>query len=92
MGLFVKGEFDGVVFKNAVKLPREALRSGDAVWLIDQANKLVVRKVKVERSERDYVVVTDGLNDGERIITSPIELPVSGMKVVPVSKQTNKLN
>jgi len=52
----------------------------------------VVRKVKVERSERDYVVVTDGLNDGERIITSPIELPVSGMKVVPVSKQTNKLN
>lgn len=92
MGLFVKGEFDGVVFKNAVKLPREALRSDDAVWLIDQANKLVVRKVKVERSERDYVVVTDGLNDGERIITSPIELPVSGMKVVPVSKQTNKLN
>ncbi len=91
-GLFVKGQFEGVEFKNAVKLPREALRSDDVVWLIDQANKLVVRKVKVERSERDYVIVTEGLSDGERVITSPIELPVSGMKVEPVSKQTNQLN
>ena len=91
-GLFVKGMFDGEIFEKAVKVPREALRSGDVVWVLDSTDKLVVRKVKVERSERDYVVVTDGLNDGERVITSPIELPVNGMKVEPVSKQTNQLN
>jgi multidrug efflux pump subunit AcrA (membrane-fusion protein) len=84
--------FEGEIFKNAVKVPREALRSGDVVWVLDSTDNLVVRKVHVERSERDYVVVTDGLNDGERVITSPIELPVNGMKVEPVVKQKNELN
>ena len=90
-GLFVKGAFEGVAFKNAVKVPREALRSDDVVWLIDKANKLQVRKVRVERSERDYVVVTNGLKGGERVITSPIELPVIGMKVEPVIQQPKQL-
>lgn len=91
-GLFVQGKFEGGEFENAVKLPREALRNDETVWLIDEASKLVVRKVTVERSERDYVVVTVGLSDGERVITSPIELPVNGMKVEPVRKQANQLN
>jgi len=91
-GLFVKGMFEGELFEKAVKVPREALRSGDVVWVLDPADKLVVRKVTVARSERDYVVVTDGLNDGDRVITSPIELPVNGMKVEPVRKQKNELN
>jgi len=91
-GLFVKGMFEGEIFDKAVKVPREALRSGDVVWVLDSADKLEVRKVKVERSERDYVIVTDGLNDGERVITSPIELPVNGMTVKPEAKQQNELN
>lgn len=91
-GLFVKGIFEGKFFDKAVKIPREALRSGDVLWLLDSTDKLEVRKVKVERSERDYVIVTDGLNDGERVITSPIELPVNGMKVEPEAKNNNELN
>lgn len=91
-GLFVKGSFEGEVFDSAVKVPREALRSDDAVWLLDESNRLQVREVKVVRSERDYVIVTDGLSGGDRVITSPIELPVNGMKVEPVEPNSNQLN
>lgn len=78
-GLFVQGEFQGDELTNVVKLPRVALRDGSTAWIVDADGNLEVRKVKAERSERDYAYVIDGLTGGELVIVSPIEVPVSGM-------------
>ncbi|MFC4995427.1 efflux RND transporter periplasmic adaptor subunit [Rubritalea tangerina] len=83
IGLFVKGTFGGVEFDKAARLPRKALRSGDSVWVVSKESKLEVRSVRVERREREYVVLTDGFVDGDKVITSPIELPIEGMRVDP---------
>lgn len=87
VGLFVRGSFLAEGFKNIVKLPREALRGEETVWLVDQNQKLQVRQVVVERSERDFVIITNGVNAGEQVIVSPIELPIEGMAVEPTVKK-----
>ena len=80
-GLFVQGEFQGDELTDVVKLPRVALRDGSTAWVVDSDGNLEVRKVKAERSERDFAYVVDGLTGGERVIVSPIEVPVPGMPV-----------
>lgn len=81
VGMFVEGDFQGEVFKNVMRVPRVALRSGETVWVVNEQSKLDIQEVEVERSEREYVFVVKGLTDGARVITSPIELPVDGMTV-----------
>ncbi|WP_377136893.1 efflux RND transporter periplasmic adaptor subunit [Rubritalea spongiae] len=88
-GLFVEGVFKGTQFENVVRLPRMALRTNGTVWLVDSKGLLEVRDVTVERSDRDTVMVVDGLSSGESVITSPIEIPVDGMKV-EISKTANR--
>jgi RND family efflux transporter MFP subunit len=80
-GLFVQGRFKGDELKSVVRLPRVALRDGEVAWLVNTEGKLDVREVKVERKERDFAIVVDGLADGDLVIVSPIEVPVSGMPV-----------
>jgi len=92
VGLFVKGEFVGQKLNDVVRLPRKALHGEDKVWVLGEGEKLEIRKVKVERTERDFVIVSEGLGDlakskeGVEVIVSPIELAVEGMQLKVVRK------
>lgn len=88
LGMFVLGTFEGKQFKGVMSVPRVAIRNGGQVWSVSSDNTLEVREVEIERSERDSVIVVNGLDYGARVVVSPIELPIHGM-AVEASEQTN---
>ena len=85
VGLFVEAEILGLVAEGVVALPRRVLRtdvSGAArVWLVDAEGRLRSRKIEVLRLERERVLVSAGLQTGERVLLSPLATPVEGMQV-----------
>ena len=69
--------------ENAAAIPRTALREGDVVWLVDAEQQLEIRPVDVGLKRDGDVLVTGGLQDGDLVISSPISVPVPGMRVRP---------
>ncbi|HEX6201717.1 MAG TPA: efflux RND transporter periplasmic adaptor subunit, partial [Thermoanaerobaculia bacterium] len=93
IGLFVEAEIAGKTIDGAFVLPRAALRAGrvsgvpgaggggDEVLVVDAAGRARFRTVDVLRTRGDEVVVSAGLDDGERVIVSALEDAVDGMRV-----------
>jgi hypothetical protein len=81
VGLFVSAEIRGTTARAVVPLPREALRRGDRVLVVDAEERLRFRDVSVLRREHDRVLVRSGLAAGEVVCISPLEAPVDGMRV-----------
>lgn len=80
VGLFVDAEILGRHERNAIVLPRSALR-GDNRVLVVEDGRLRFRAVEILRAERDDVYVGDGLSAGELVAVSAIEAAVDGMSV-----------
>jgi RND family efflux transporter MFP subunit len=80
IGQFVEAEIAGTAVMNAVRLPRSALHGGETVFLV-QGDQLVRRAVTVARSDGTTVVVSAGLNAGDRVVVSRLDLMVEGMPV-----------
>ena len=79
-GMFVQVEFIGRQFSDVYELPRNALRTGDVVY-IAQDGKLRMRPVHVLQRIGDKAYVDDGIQPGEQIIISPLSTVLEGMKV-----------
>lgn len=80
VGLFVEAVIDGRDQPGVVVLPREALRGGDRVLVLDGKN-LRFRPVQVLRRVGDEVFIGEGLRAGEQVCVSPLEAAVDGMEV-----------
>lgn len=83
-GAFVEVELAGRPTA-AVALPGAALREGEAVWTVGEGERLLRRPVQVGWREGETVFVTAGLSEGERVVTSPLSLPVEGLAVQVLS-------
>jgi RND family efflux transporter MFP subunit len=81
VGLFVTVDIEGRTLPNAAVLPRAALHPDDVVWVVDQEDRLVFRKVDIARLQDDKALIKSGLKGGERVVTSPLKAVTDGMKV-----------
>jgi RND family efflux transporter MFP subunit len=79
-GTFVEVEIEGKTIENVVPIPRSALHDGGYVWTV-QGGVLRIRDVRVVRTDRDRAYVVEGLEEGSRIVTTPLEVVTDGMKV-----------
>ncbi|MBI4566161.1 MAG: efflux RND transporter periplasmic adaptor subunit [Planctomycetes bacterium] len=80
-GLFVEAEIRGRVARGVVVLRRDAIREGSRVLVVDEDERLRVREVEVLRTEGERALVRAGLEDGERVCVSPLEIAADGMRV-----------
>ena len=80
VGLFVSAEIEGRQLDDVTVLPREALRPGNRVFLVDDG-RLRFRDVEIVRTDRDEVIVGAGLTAGDLVCLTPLDTPVDGMKV-----------
>jgi len=64
-----------------VAIPREALRDGDAVYVVAKDRTLAEKKVDVLWRRKDTVLLAAGLESGEELIVSPVPGAVEGLKV-----------
>ncbi|MGD8808845.1 MAG: efflux RND transporter periplasmic adaptor subunit [Gammaproteobacteria bacterium] len=88
VGLFVQAEIEGIAEDNIVVLPREALRDGNKVLVVDTENRLHFRDVEILRVYRDDAYISGGLKAGERVNLSPLQTVVEGMRVQPIDPNT----
>ncbi|RMG95419.1 MAG: HlyD family efflux transporter periplasmic adaptor subunit, partial [Candidatus Dadabacteria bacterium] len=81
VGLFVTARIQGKPLRGVVPLPREALREGGVVWVVDGDGRLRFRPVEVARVEADRVLVAEGLEAGDRVVVSRVDAATDGMAV-----------
>jgi multidrug efflux pump subunit AcrA (membrane-fusion protein) len=77
-GVFMKAEMSGRIIKNAFAVPRKAIYEDSFVYVIADG-VFDYRRVDVARRELDYVIVKDGLKEGEMMVTEMLQGVASGM-------------
>ncbi|MEO0612033.1 MAG: efflux RND transporter periplasmic adaptor subunit [Pseudomonadota bacterium] len=88
-GLFVNADIQGKDLGNAVIIPRAALRGEAQVFVARNDNTLEIRTVTIAQSGPDGAVITGGVTPGERVITSPVKAPATGMAIAIAGDRPN---
>ncbi len=79
-GSYVKVTVPGVILKNVISVDQEVIVNSH-VWVVDGQNQLVEKEVVILREEGGQVLISKGLQAGERLVTQVPEYPQSGMQV-----------
>lgn len=80
-GLFVDVAMEGGLARDVAVLPRAAFRTRSTVLVVGRGGRLESRTVEVLREERDAVVVSAGVEEGELAIITPLDIVSEGMAV-----------
>jgi RND family efflux transporter MFP subunit len=62
------------------EIPRQALYGSDRVYVV-QNGRIAVRQVTVAYKDKERVVITNGLNNGDKLITTALDDPIEGTQV-----------
>lgn len=85
-GMFVELFIKGKTLKNAIPVPRDAIRGRNKVWVVEEG-ALHIKTLQVARADRDFVYAVSGLNDEAVIVLSSLDTVTDGMKVrTPLDK------
>jgi RND family efflux transporter MFP subunit len=79
LGSYVRVEIEGIELPDIVRIPRTALREGNHVWIMSPEAKLDIQTVTPVWSGSDHIYISEGLADGELLITSNLGAPLPGM-------------
>jgi len=91
VGMFVQADIAGIESKQAMVIPRDALRGADKVYVVDTDNKLDIRSVEVISTSKDRVLINKGILTGEKVAVSAIPNAAQGMVVEPLVRTENQL-
>jgi len=80
-GLLVKASISAKTITDKIVIPRLALRTGNKVLTVDGDNRLHIRQVEIVYTDKNYAVISSGIEEGEFLVVSPIEAPVDDMLV-----------
>lgn len=89
-GQFIRAKVEGVMLSNVVAIPRKAVMSGPQgpfVYLVGADAKVAMRPVQVGRSMGNNIVVTAGLQAGDRYIVEGVLKVQPGIQVSAVSAE-----
>lgn len=81
MGAFVEVVLLGKTLPGAVSIPRTALREDSTVWVMDGENKLRFRRVSPLKTEREHVLIGEGLNEKDLVVLTTLSGAADGMKL-----------
>lgn len=93
-GAFVTVELEGRSTEQVLVIPRAAVHQGDQVWVVTDEERLSRRTFETRwGTEGELFIVSDELQDGDRLVTSPLSLPVEGARVTVASANAaNEVN
>jgi RND family efflux transporter MFP subunit len=80
VGQFVEAIIYGIEIPDVVVLPRTTVRDG-GVWVVDTSMILYNRPVEVLRYENEFALIDEGIETGDRLLTSRLSSLVNGLKV-----------
>ncbi|AQQ71560.1 Multidrug transporter MdtA [Limihaloglobus sulfuriphilus] len=79
IGSFVDVRIEGRRIESVIPLSREYVRDGSFVWVMNDEELLEMRPIKTAFKSRQNVYITEGIEPGEKIVTTNIAAPVEGM-------------
>ena len=79
-GMFVEVAIEGNILKNAIAVPRDAMHNNNEVWVATEG-QLYVQSLDIVRADRDFAYADSGLDDGDMIIVSSLDMVIEEMKV-----------
>lgn len=79
LGTYVSVAIEAEPLDDAAEIPRAALQEGDVVYVMTPEETLEIRPVTVAWERNRTLLVTEGLAEGELLVTSPIATPLPGM-------------
>ena len=80
VGMFVNASIEGKSFNNIYVVPREKVRDGE-VWVLNNEGILSKREVQLLRYEKDKALISDGFENGDKILLTRLDVLVEGMKL-----------
>ena len=84
-GQFIETSIPGRVVPGIFRVPRRAFASSDRVLVVAPDQTLTTRPVTILRTEREDVLVSSGLEDGEQLCITALAAVIEGMEVKVVS-------
>jgi RND family efflux transporter MFP subunit len=80
-GSFVKVVINGKQLKDVFIIPRSSFRDNSTIWTMDKESMLKIKKVKALRLERDRVIISEGIDNGDMIVLTNLSGAANGMKL-----------
>ena len=90
-GLFVAADIQGRFLDDVLAIPAAGLRAGGRVFIMNDKDLLEIRNVSVAHATSEVAYLVSGLNDGDRVIVSPIRNPVPGMALAAIEDSADPL-
>ncbi len=84
-GLFVQAGIQGRQLKGVYRVPRSVFLDQDRLILVDAQNRLRFQRVTLIRPDGTDLLVSKGIQDGDRICSTALSSPVEGMEVRPLT-------
>ena len=81
IGTFVHASLKSPTPLPSVELPRSLVREGGLVYVCNPQNELEIRSITTPYKTDTNVYITEGLNDGERVVTTLISSPSNKRKL-----------
>jgi len=81
IGTFVNASLQGISLKSVFSVPNNILHDGNQLLIMDDDQRLQIRRGTILRRGRSNSWVKEGLFDKDKIITTTLEAPIEGMKL-----------
>jgi len=83
IGSYVRVDIEAGELEDCLAMEQSSLRSDNKLWVVDTNNQLQIRDVELYWQMDDMVYVSNGLQPGEKLITSPLKSAVPGTELNP---------
>ena len=81
IGSYVEAEMEASELEEVVRVSRDFVRNNDTIWLMDGNSELQIKDVSILFEDSDYAYITEGLDEGDQIITTNLATVVEGTPV-----------
>lgn len=81
VGQFVEARIKGKLLKNVFIIPRTAIRNSSQLMIVNQQSQLNLRQIEILWRDADYVIIQQGLEEGEWLCITPVQYAVNGLPV-----------
>ncbi|EMI41129.1 efflux RND transporter periplasmic adaptor subunit [Rhodopirellula sp. SWK7] len=80
LGSLIDVEIEGRTIQDVIRLPRDYLRDGDTVWVMED-NQLRIHEADVFFRDAQFVYIRDGIDDGDEVITTTLATVADGVNL-----------
>ena len=81
-GTFLKAEIEGLEYQQVFVLPPAVVNTRtEQVLVVGDDNRLKIQQLNILKSETDRIVVRGGLQAGDQVVLSGVDIPIGGMQV-----------